>query len=44
MKLILLILITINTVFGRLCPPKDVVAPCECFDVSNKKSIEKIIC
>ena len=36
MKLILLILITINTVFGGKCPPKEVVAPCQCCEVSDK--------
>ena len=37
MKLILLIFITINTVFGAKCPPKEVVASCQCKEVSDKR-------
>lgn len=33
MKVILLFLITINTIFGGRCPPKDIISPCECVQV-----------
>lgn len=33
MKLILLFLITINTVSGGKCPPKEAILPCSCYQV-----------
>ena len=41
MKLILLILAIIVTVFGGTCPPEQVLKPCKCNKVSyNKKSLK----
>ena len=36
MKLILLILITVNSVFSCKCPPKKIISPCECDEVNDK--------
>lgn len=36
MKLIILILIAINTVLCGKCPTEEIAAPCKCESVSNK--------
>ena len=33
-KLIFLLLITVNITFGGKCPPKEVISPCNCNGVS----------
>ena len=35
MKLILLILITVNSVFSGKCPPKEIISPCGCDEVND---------
>ena len=36
MKLILLILISIDIVFAGKCPPQEIISPCKCNSVVSK--------